>query len=83
MKKRAAVFGWGLVAPGASNIDEFARVIESGASQLETFHGFGQASFLAGEPKFDFRDYESWISARFPKSRFKQLPPLPTSLPRR
>lgn len=73
MKKRAAVFGWGLVAPGASNIDEFARVVESGASQLETFHGFGPASFLAGEPKFDFRDYEPWISARFPKSRFKQL----------
>jgi len=73
MKKRAAVFGWGLVAPGASNVDEFARVIESGTSQLEPFQGFGPATFLVGEPKFDFRDYEPWIAARFPKSRFKQL----------
>jgi 3-oxoacyl-[acyl-carrier-protein] synthase II len=73
MKKRVAVFGWGLVAPGAENIDEFEKMLAGGASHLEPFRGFGQSPFLVGEPKFRFEEYEPWISARFPKARFKQL----------
>jgi len=73
MNKRVAVFGWGLVAPGAGNIDEFEKMLGGGASHLEAFRGFGQSPFLVGEPKFRVEDYESWISARFPKARFKQL----------
>jgi 3-oxoacyl-[acyl-carrier-protein] synthase II len=73
MKKRTAVFGWGLVAPGAANIQEFVEALGRGASNLEPFSGFGPAPFLVGQPKFDFSVYESWIAERFPKSRFKQL----------
>ena len=71
--KRAAVFGWGLVAPGASNIDEFARNLVHGSPLLESFRGFGPDNFLVGRPKFDFSTYEGWLSERFPPSRAKQL----------
>jgi 3-oxoacyl-(acyl-carrier-protein) synthase len=70
---RAAVFGWGLVAPGAANIDEFSDQLARCQSFLEPFNGFGPDSFLVGKPKFDFSVYEPWLSQRFPKSRAKQL----------
>lgn len=71
--KRAAIFGWGLVAPGAATIDEFAQVLASGSPLLEPFHGFGKDSFLVGRPRFDFSVYEPWVAERFPSSRSKQL----------
>jgi 3-oxoacyl-(acyl-carrier-protein) synthase len=70
---RAAVLGWGLVAPGASNIKEFQTMLSAGGSYLEPFHGFGPDTFLVGKPKFDFAKYEEWLSTRFPPARFKQL----------
>jgi 3-oxoacyl-[acyl-carrier-protein] synthase II len=70
---RAAIFGWGLVAPGAANIDEFERRLEEGGSWLVPFHGFGADSFLVGKPKFNFADYEGWLSERFPPAKAKQL----------
>ncbi len=70
---RAAVFGWGIVAPGAANIEEFESKLASGESFLEPFNGFGPDSFLVGRPKFDFADYEPWLSERFPRSRARQL----------
>lgn len=73
MNKRAAVFGWGLVAPGAATIDEFVQALDQKTSNLTPFHGFGRAPFLVGEPEFEFHKYEAWLNERFPKSRFKQL----------
>jgi 3-oxoacyl-(acyl-carrier-protein) synthase len=70
---RVAVFGWGLVAPGAENVDEFARTLADPSSRLSTFQGFGRAPFLVGEPKFDFAAYEPWLAQRFPPARSKQL----------
>ncbi len=70
---RTAVFGWGLVAPGAANVDEFESKLLASESFLEPFHGFGPDPFLVGRPKFDFDDYEGWLSERFPRSRKKQL----------
>lgn len=70
---RAAVYGWGLVAPGAANIDEFQQRLDEGGSWLEPFNGFGPDSFLVGRPKFRFADYEGWLAERFPPSRAKQL----------
>lgn len=70
---RVAVFGWGLVAPGASNIDEFSTRLDEGGSWLEEFGGFGPDSFLVGKPKFNFADYEAWLAERFPPSKAKQL----------
>ncbi len=70
---RVAVYGWGLVAPGAANIDEFQQKLDEGGSWLEEFNGFGPDSFLVGRPKFEFADYEAWLSDRFPPSKSKQL----------
>jgi 3-oxoacyl-(acyl-carrier-protein) synthase len=70
---RAAVFGWGLVAPGAENIDEFARSLSDPHPSLSPFHGFGRDTFLVGRPKFDFAAYEPWLAKRFPPARSKQL----------
>ena len=70
---RTAVFGWGLVAPGTANIDEFAERLDQGGSWLERFNGFGPDSFLVGPPKFDFADYEAWLTERFAPSKSKQL----------
>lgn len=70
---RAAIFGWGLVAPGAATIEEFERRLDEGGSWLEPFHGFGADSFLVGKPKFNFADYEGWLAERFPPAKAKQL----------
>lgn len=71
--RRKAVLGWGVVAPKSANIEEFAKNLETGGSWLSPFNGFGPDSFLVGQPKFDFRDYQPWIESRFPPSRFNQL----------
>lgn len=71
--RRKAVLGWGVVAPQSANIEEFANHLEAATSWLSPFNGFGPDSFLVGQPKFDFRDYQPWIEARFPPSRFNQL----------
>jgi 3-oxoacyl-(acyl-carrier-protein) synthase len=71
--RRKAVLGWGVVAPRSANIEEFAKNLEGGESWLSPFNGFGRDSFLVGQPKFDFRDYQPWIEQRFPPSRFNQL----------
>lgn len=71
--KRVAVFGWGLVAPGAANIAEFEQMLRTTDTHLEPFTGFGRGPFLVGQPKFDFADYEPWLAARFPPSRARQL----------
>jgi 3-oxoacyl-[acyl-carrier-protein] synthase II len=73
MTKRVAVYGWGLVAPGAANIDEFEARLDEGGSWLEPFNGFGPDSFLVGNPKFDFSDYQPWLAERFPPIKSKQL----------
>jgi 3-oxoacyl-(acyl-carrier-protein) synthase len=70
---RSAVFGWGLVAPGAENIDEFARTLADPSSRLSRFNGFGRDTFLVGRPKFDFAAYSPWLAERFPPGRSKQL----------
>ena len=71
--RRAAIFGWGVVAPRSANIDEFAANLETADSWLAPFNGFGKDNFLVGQPKFDFATYQKWIEERFPPSRFKQL----------
>jgi 3-oxoacyl-(acyl-carrier-protein) synthase len=71
--RRKAILGWGVVAPKSANIGEFAKNLEAAESWLSPFNGFGRDSFLVGQPKFDFRDYQPWIESRFPPSRFNQL----------
>ncbi len=71
--RRVAVFGWGLVAPQAPNIQVFAERLDDAASWLQPFNGFGPDNFMVGAPSFDFSAYQSWIDARFAPNRFKQL----------
>ena len=71
--RRKAILGWGVVAPKSANIEEFGANLQSSESWLSPFHGFGRDSFLVGQPKFDFREYQPWIEQRFPPSRFNQL----------
>src|SRR5690606_5494515 len=71
--RRAAIFGWGLVAPNAANIEEFEQNLDRAESWLTPFRGFGPDNFLVGNPKFDFAAYQPWIEQRFPPSRFRQL----------
>jgi len=73
MMRRAAVFGWGIVAPECETIDEFSVKLDRAESFLSPFNGFGPDNFLVGKPKFDFARYQPWIEQRFPPSRFKQL----------
>ncbi|MEM8996415.1 MAG: beta-ketoacyl synthase, partial [Acidobacteriota bacterium] len=71
--RRAAIYGWGLVAPRSPNIDVFAENLESAESWLEPFNGFGPDNFLVGRPSFDFSAYKPWIIERFKPNRFSQL----------
>lgn len=71
--RRIGVFGWGIVAPGARNIDAFRESMTHADHWLTRFEGFGPSNFLVGDPKFDFADYKPWIDARFPPSRFALL----------
>lgn len=71
--RRIGIFGWGIVAPRSPNMETFARNLEQSESWLAPFDGFGPNNFLVGEPDFDFRDYRSWIDARFPSNRYTRL----------
>lgn len=73
MRTRIGVFGWGIVAPKAPNIEAFAENLQSSESWLAPFNGFGPDNFLVGKPEFSFADYRDWIDARFPPRRFMQL----------
>jgi len=70
---RIGVFGWGVVAPKSPDIATFERNLQSAATWLTPFNGFGPDNFLVGTPEFDFEVYRPWIEERFPPSRFRQI----------
>jgi 3-oxoacyl-(acyl-carrier-protein) synthase len=70
---RVEVFGWGVVAPGAPDIDAFARLLEDGHTALSRFDGFGPDNFRVGAPALCFEHYREWIEARFSPARYDQL----------
>lgn len=71
--RRVGVFGWGVVAPRAADVDEFAANLKQPESWLGPFDGFGPNNFLVGKPKFSFDAYRGWIDERFPPNRFPLL----------
>lgn len=71
--RRVGIFGWGVVAPRSPHIEAFTRNLESAASWLEPFEGFGPDNFLVGKPEFRFEDYRDWVIQRFKPNRFAQL----------
>jgi len=70
---RIGIFGWGLVAPGAANIDDFREKLRRPRSMLTPFKGFGPNNFMVGNPSFDFNDYKEWIDAHHEPRKFSQL----------
>ncbi len=70
-----AVFGWGVVAPGARDIAEFRTLLERGEGALEPARGLalGEGLFPVGDPRFDFEAYRPWIASRFGEARYTQL----------
>lgn len=71
--RRVGVFGWGVVAPGARDIDVFRDCLAHAESRLVPFSGFGPSNFLVGDPDFELATYKPWIDARFPPSRYGLL----------
>jgi len=72
-KRRVGIFGWGVVAPGAANVEAFERRLEKPCSMLTPFKGFGPNNFMVGQPDFDFTDYKAWIDAHHEPRKFPQL----------
>ncbi len=72
---RIAVFGWGVVAPGAPDLATFRQVIDRGESVLQVAQSteLGHGLFAVGDPTFDFEQYRSWIVTRDGEPRFNQL----------
>lgn len=70
-----AIFGWGLVAPGARDIRAFRTVLEQGVTALRPSPAgeLGNGLFAVGDPDFDFDDYRDWVIARYGEPRFNQL----------
>ena len=59
--------------PEVADIDAFARNLQSSASWLAPFNGFGPDNFLVGTPQFDFGAYQGWVSERFAPRHFRRL----------
>jgi 3-oxoacyl-[acyl-carrier-protein] synthase II len=72
-RTRAGIFGWGIVAPKSPDIDTFRQNLESAASWLEPFNGYGPDNFLVGRPTFSFDVYEPWVRKRFAPRHFQRL----------
>ena len=70
--RKISLYGCGVVAPGASNLNQFLEVVKAGRPVLEPSKELYNA-FLVGNPKFDFSVYHDWISDRHAPSRFSQL----------
>lgn len=72
-KTPIGIFGWGVVAPRAANVQEFRESLKRSESWLTPFEGFGPSNFLVGEPSFSFEEYRPWIEKRFKPARYSQL----------
>jgi 3-oxoacyl-[acyl-carrier-protein] synthase II len=72
---RVAVYGWGLVAPGAKNLKEFEHRTATARCGLAPDRRLelGAGLFAVGDPSFDIEDYRAWISARHGEAYFSRL----------
>lgn len=64
--RRVGVYGWGVVAPGARNVDALDALLRSGNTALRTAcrPELGAGLFAVGDPAFDIEDYTGWIAER-------------------
>jgi 3-oxoacyl-[acyl-carrier-protein] synthase II len=63
---RVGIYGWGVVAPGARNVEALVELLRTGASALAPSKKseLGPGLFAVGEPDFTFDDYADWIVKR-------------------
>src|SRR5258708_30908186 len=63
---RVGIYGWGVVAPGASNIVALEQLLRGGGSALSpsSRSELGPGLFAVGDPDFSFDDYAPWIAQR-------------------
>jgi 3-oxoacyl-[acyl-carrier-protein] synthase II len=63
--RRIGVYGWGVVAPGARDVEALESLLTSGRSALSPRAGpTGHELFPVGEPDFAFEPYANWIAER-------------------
>lgn len=71
-RKRIYLVGCGIVAPGASNLNEFLEEVWTQKVALQPEPKLNNA-FLVGKPKFDFSFYRDWICERHAPNKYTQL----------
>ncbi|KAB8040637.1 hypothetical protein GCL60_01575 [Silvanigrella paludirubra] len=71
-RRKVFLYAASVVAPGASNLDEFLSVVEKGESSLSLKKSLSSV-FLAGIPKFDFSKYKNWLEERHGPKRYTLL----------
>lgn len=64
--RRVGVYGWGVVAPGARNVDALDALLRSGKTALKNASSapLGAGLFAVGDPDFDVEDFAGWIAER-------------------
>jgi 3-oxoacyl-(acyl-carrier-protein) synthase len=60
------VYGWGVVAPGARNVEALEKLLRSGKTALRNASRpeLGAGLFAVGDPDFSVDDYTGWIAER-------------------
>lgn len=71
-RRRVFLYAASVVAPGASNLDEFLNVIQNPKSTLSLKDSLYNA-FLVGTPKFDFSKYKGWLEEHHDLKRYALL----------
>ncbi|KAB8033431.1 beta-ketoacyl synthase N-terminal-like domain-containing protein [Fluviispira multicolorata] len=71
-RRKVFLYAASVVAPGASNLNEFLEMIAKGKSVLSIKESLSNA-FLVGEPKFDFSNYKNWLEERHGPKRYSLL----------
>lgn len=64
--RRIGIYGWGVVAPGAKDVEALDRLLRAGETALRAARRpeLGDGLFAVGEPEFAVDDYVGWIAAR-------------------
>lgn len=71
-RRKVFLYAASVVAPGASNLDEFLAIVAKGESALSPKESLSNV-FLAGIPKFDFSIYREWLEERHGPKRYTLL----------
>lgn len=72
LRRKVFLYAASVVAPGASDLDEFLKVIKNPSSTLSLKESLCNA-FLVGTPKFDFSKYKDWLEKHHDLKRYSLL----------